>query len=232
MSFWPFWPRMFGIGLFRAITCDRFLANNTKFEPNMHFGILSAGIENGGHWPEPSRSFGHFDSEFQEMTFNIALVYWFRPAPVWLYRIQFNFQLKTKYESAIVSGSSIKLKGRKEQTLQKIISIMDNLSMCCTECIVGMKLIILKHCRFPCIRYSLITNNVELGYDLEPSGVKSSPEVSIDRPRYEWIITDECCPRNIYIASKLQGTLTYCSYFPLYCPPSFEKYKMKSYIHK
>ena len=77
-----------------------------------------------------------------------------------------NFQLKTKYQNAIVSGSAIKLKGGKEQTLQKIISIMDNLSMCCTECIVGMKLIILKHYRFPCIRYSVITNNIELGYDL------------------------------------------------------------------
>ena len=28
----------------------------------MHLGIFSAGIENGGHWPWPSRSFGHFDS--------------------------------------------------------------------------------------------------------------------------------------------------------------------------
>ena len=193
----------------------------------MHFGILSAGIENGGHWPWPSRSFGHFDSEFQETTFNIALVYWFRPAPVWLYRIQIQSQKKTKYQNAIVSGSAIKVKGGKEQTLQKIISIMDNLSMCCTECIVGMKLIILKHYRFPCFRYSLITNNIGLGYDLEPSGVKPSPEVSIDRPRSEWIITDKCCPHNIYFVSKLQGTLAYCCYFPLYFSPFFEKYSMK-----
>ena len=62
-SFWPFWPRMFVIRL------------EYGFEPNMHFGILSDGIENGGHWPGPSRSFGHL--EFQETTFNIALVYWF-----------------------------------------------------------------------------------------------------------------------------------------------------------
>ena len=145
---------------------------------------------------------------------------------------KFNFQLETKYQNAIVSGSAIKLKGGKEQPLQKIISIMDNLSMCCTECIVGMKLIILKHNRFSCIRYSLITNNIELGYDFRPSGVKPSPEVSIDRPRSEWILTDKCCPRNIYFASKLQGTLSYCCYFPLYCPPSLKKYKMKKYIHE
>ena len=51
------------------------------------------------------------------------------------------------------------------------------------------------------------------------------------RPRSEWIITDRCCPRNIYFASKLQGALTYCCYFPLY-PPFFEKYTMKNHIHK
>ena len=57
-------------------------------------------------------------------------------------------------------------------------------------------------------------------------------KMSLYRPRSEWIITDECCPRNIYFASKLQGTLTYCCYIPLYCPTSFKKYKMKNYIHK
>ena len=35
----------------------QFWAGITKFAPNMHHGILSAGIENGGHWPLPSRSF-------------------------------------------------------------------------------------------------------------------------------------------------------------------------------
>ena len=39
----------------------------TKFAPNMHLGILWAGIENGGHWPWPSRSFGHFDLKFLEI---------------------------------------------------------------------------------------------------------------------------------------------------------------------
>ena len=29
----------------------------TKFPPNLHHGILSAGKENGGQWPWPSRSF-------------------------------------------------------------------------------------------------------------------------------------------------------------------------------
>ena len=57
-------------------------------------------------------------------------------------------------------------------------------------------------------------------------------EMSLYRPRSERIITDKCCPRDIYFASKLQGTLTYCCYFPLYCPPFFEKYTMKNYIHK
>ena len=57
-------------------------------------------------------------------------------------------------------------------------------------------------------------------------------KMSLYRPRSEWNITDKCCPRNIYFASKLQGTLTYCCYFPLYCPPFFEKYTMKNYIHK
>ena len=42
----------------------------------MHLGVLSAGIEDGGH----SRSFDHFDSEFQETAFNIILVYWIWPA--------------------------------------------------------------------------------------------------------------------------------------------------------
>ena len=50
----------------------------TKVASNLHFGILSVGIENRGHWPCPSRSFGHFDSEFQEMALNVALVYWYR----------------------------------------------------------------------------------------------------------------------------------------------------------
>ena len=39
---------------------------SVKFASNTHPVILSAHIENGGHWPSPSRSFGHFDSGFQE----------------------------------------------------------------------------------------------------------------------------------------------------------------------
>ena len=57
-------------------------------------------------------------------------------------------------------------------------------------------------------------------------------KMSLYRPRSERSITDKCCPSNIYFASKLQGTLTFCCYVPLYCPPSFEKYKMRSNIHK
>ena len=33
---------------------------------NMHLGILSAGIENGGHWPWHSRSLDHFICWFQD----------------------------------------------------------------------------------------------------------------------------------------------------------------------
>ena len=43
------------------LTCHTELwARITKFAPNMHPGILSAGIEKGGHWPWPSRSFWPF----------------------------------------------------------------------------------------------------------------------------------------------------------------------------
>ena len=36
--------------------------------------------KNGVDWPWSLRSFGHFDSEFQAFMFNMALVYWSRPA--------------------------------------------------------------------------------------------------------------------------------------------------------
>ena len=36
----------------------------TKSAPNMHRGIFAASIENWGYWPWPSKSLGHFDSEF------------------------------------------------------------------------------------------------------------------------------------------------------------------------
>ena len=57
-------------------------------------------------------------------------------------------------------------------------------------------------------------------------------KMSLYKPRSEWIITDKCCPGNIYFVSNLQGTLTYWCYFALYCPPFFEKYKVKNHIHK
>ena len=44
------------IYLVRAITLSQIWAGITKFAPYMYTGILSAGIENGGHWPWPSRS--------------------------------------------------------------------------------------------------------------------------------------------------------------------------------
>ena len=46
---------------FPAWTCNVF-----ELEPsNLHLRILS--VENEGHWSSPSRLFGHFDSEFQEI---------------------------------------------------------------------------------------------------------------------------------------------------------------------
>ena len=60
-----------------------FWAAITKFAADMHLGIPTAGIENVGYWPWPSRAFGHFDSKFQESAFNIAFVFWSRPAKGW-----------------------------------------------------------------------------------------------------------------------------------------------------
>ena len=62
-SFWPIWLR--------------FLGNSA---PNMHLGIPKAGIENGGYWSWPSKSFGHFHSKFQKTALNVTHVYWSRPA--------------------------------------------------------------------------------------------------------------------------------------------------------
>ena len=52
----------------------------TNFTPNMHPGIPTAGIENGGLWPVHSRSLAHFNLELQETVFNITLVCWSRRA--------------------------------------------------------------------------------------------------------------------------------------------------------
>ena len=46
----------------------------------MHFEISLTGIQNRGHWPWPSRSFGHYVSGFQETASNVTVVYWTRPA--------------------------------------------------------------------------------------------------------------------------------------------------------
>ena len=73
-----------------------FLANNTKFEPNMltlKKGVIDLDLQ--GHLAIST----HF--EFEETTFNVALVYWFRPAPVWLCRIQIQFSIKNKVSKYI-----------------------------------------------------------------------------------------------------------------------------------
>ena len=61
-SFWPFWLRILGNLACLINNSSQIWAIITKFVPNMHPGILSAGIENGGHWPWHSRSFCHFYS--------------------------------------------------------------------------------------------------------------------------------------------------------------------------
>ena len=74
------WLKILGNSACTHARFQRIWARITKFRPNMHLGILSAGIENGCHCPWPSRSFGHFASEFQDTSFNVTLVHWSRPA--------------------------------------------------------------------------------------------------------------------------------------------------------
>ena len=52
-EYYEIWP-------VHPMTRQQILPRYTKFAPNMLCGILSAGIENGGHWPWPSRSFWAF----------------------------------------------------------------------------------------------------------------------------------------------------------------------------
>ena len=56
-SFWPFWLKIVGNSACPHENLSQIWARITKFAPSMHHGILSAGIENGGHWLWPSRSF-------------------------------------------------------------------------------------------------------------------------------------------------------------------------------
>ena len=59
-SFWPFWLKILGNSACPRDNSSHIWARITKFTSNMHTGTLSAGIENGGHWPWPSRSFCPF----------------------------------------------------------------------------------------------------------------------------------------------------------------------------
>ena len=59
-SFWPFWLRILGNSACLRDNSSHIWARITKFAPNMHPGILSASIEHQGHWPWPSRSFWLF----------------------------------------------------------------------------------------------------------------------------------------------------------------------------
>ena len=58
--FWQFWLRIVGNLACQRDNSSQIWARLTKFAPNMHLGILSASIENEGHWPWTSRSFWQF----------------------------------------------------------------------------------------------------------------------------------------------------------------------------
>ena len=59
-SFLPFWIRILGNSACPCNYPSQIWARITKFAPNMLPGILSTGIENGGHWPWPLRSLWPF----------------------------------------------------------------------------------------------------------------------------------------------------------------------------
>ena len=63
-SFWPFWLKFLGNSACPHDNSSQIWARITKFAPNMHSGILWVNIENGGHWPWPSRSFWQFWLKF------------------------------------------------------------------------------------------------------------------------------------------------------------------------
>ena len=58
--FWAFWLRILGNSTCLHNNSRQIWARIIKFTPNMHPGILLAGIENGGHWLWTSRSFWPF----------------------------------------------------------------------------------------------------------------------------------------------------------------------------
>ena len=59
-SFWPFWLGILGNSVRPHDNSSQIWPRITKFAPSMHPGILSAGIENGCHWPWSSMSFWPF----------------------------------------------------------------------------------------------------------------------------------------------------------------------------
>ena len=65
--------------LIRVVTRNRFELESPNLHQSCILGLFRSVLKlgEGGHWPWPSRSFGHFDSI---SAFNGAFVYWFRPA--------------------------------------------------------------------------------------------------------------------------------------------------------
>ena len=59
-SFWQFWLSILGNLACPRDNSSQISTRITKLAPTMHLGILSAGIENEGHWPWHSRSFWQF----------------------------------------------------------------------------------------------------------------------------------------------------------------------------
>ena len=58
--FWPFWLRILGNSACPRDNSWQTWVGITKLAPNAHHGKFSAGFENRGHWPWPSRSFWPF----------------------------------------------------------------------------------------------------------------------------------------------------------------------------
>ena len=74
-SFWPFWLRILGNSSCPRNNSSQIRVRITEFAPNMHPGILSSGIENGGHWLCLSRSFWPFNLGFWKIRL-VCMITW------------------------------------------------------------------------------------------------------------------------------------------------------------
>ena len=88
-----------------------------------------------GHWPWSPRSSGHFDPEFQEIPFNVGLVYWSRPAKGCytskraLVRLQFHpFVARAKF---VIHLPLVYINGLVLRSREAIISASDDIVHLC-----------------------------------------------------------------------------------------------------